>query len=66
MTRINASAAGVTATLANDLITLTSNASSEDAIVVPGESIRTDRLSLRSLRICWTAPISADKYASRC
>jgi hypothetical protein len=43
MTRINASAAGVTATLANDLITLTSNASSEDAIVVPGESIRTDK-----------------------
>ena len=36
--KINASAAGVTTTLANDLITVTSNANSEDAIVLAGDT----------------------------
>ena len=38
LSRINASAAGVTATLANDRITLTTNANSEDAITLDGDT----------------------------
>lgn len=38
LARINGSTAGVTATLSNDKVTLTSNAPSEDAIVIDGDT----------------------------